>query len=141
MPVTVAGAVSCLHGLFRGGEADRRYAAGAEGLPAGRRGEQVLFYDAAVANPASQSFGPLLTPERARTLLATPRGDEATGAVPAGVDEDPKAWHGLACFAEQAPARPGPGEGCATASWSPYAPGTTGTPQRIRPKSPRRPDI
>ncbi|KAA6212923.1 SMI1/KNR4 family protein [Streptomyces albofaciens JCM 4342] len=42
-------------------------------------------------------LGPLLTPERCRTLLATPRGEEATGAVAAAVDEDPG---GLAWLAE-----------------------------------------
>ncbi|WP_051853452.1 SMI1/KNR4 family protein [Streptomyces aureocirculatus] len=54
---------------------------------------------APVGLTADPLLGPLLTPERARTLLATPRGEEATGAVAAAVDEDPE---GLAWLAEQA---------------------------------------
>ncbi|UNO38483.1 SMI1/KNR4 family protein [Streptomyces sp. MST-110588] len=48
-----------------------------------------------VADPL---LGPLLTPERGRALLATPRGEEATGVVAAAVDEDPE---GLAWLAEE----------------------------------------
>ncbi|WP_050515319.1 SMI1/KNR4 family protein [Streptomyces rimosus] len=50
-----------------------------------------------VADPL---LGPVLTPERCRTLLATPRGEEATGAVAAAVDEDPE---GLAWLADPEP--------------------------------------
>ncbi|WJV50617.1 SMI1/KNR4 family protein [Streptomyces flavofungini] len=47
---------------------------------------------------ADPLLGPLLTPERGRVLLSTPRGEEATGAVPAAVDQDRP---GLAWLAEQ----------------------------------------
>ncbi|MFD0415632.1 SMI1/KNR4 family protein [Streptomyces sp. NPDC127108] len=49
---------------------------------------------------ADPLLGPLLTPERGRVLLSTPRGEEATGVVPAAVDQDPQ---GLAWLAEHAP--------------------------------------
>ncbi len=52
---------------------------------------------APVALAADPLLGPVLTPERCRTLLATPRGEEATGAVAAAVDVDPG---GLAWLAE-----------------------------------------
>ncbi|MFE0106860.1 SMI1/KNR4 family protein [Streptomyces sp. NPDC059009] len=52
---------------------------------------------APVGLAADPLLGPLLTPERARALLATPRGEEATGAVATAVDMDPG---GLAWLAE-----------------------------------------
>lgn len=48
-----------------------------------------------VADPL---LGPLLTQERGRALLATPRGEEATGSCGVAVDEDPE---GLAWLAER----------------------------------------
>ncbi|MFD9907549.1 SMI1/KNR4 family protein [Streptomyces sp. NPDC059063] len=53
---------------------------------------------APVGLTADPLLGPLLTQTRGRALLATPRGEAATGATSAAVDEDPG---GLAWLAER----------------------------------------
>ncbi|MFE0174901.1 SMI1/KNR4 family protein [Streptomyces sp. NPDC059002] len=55
---------------------------------------------APVGLAADPLLGSLLTPERGRALLATPRGEEATGSCGVAVDEDPE---GLAWLAERPP--------------------------------------
>ncbi|MBM7168689.1 hypothetical protein JQK87_09755 [Streptomyces sp. G44] len=74
-------------------------------LPAARPGWQPLGPDplAPVGLTADLLLGPLFTPEHGRALLATPRGEEATGVAGAVVDEDPE---GLAWLAD----RPGNGQ-------------------------------
>ncbi|QEU96916.1 SMI1/KNR4 family protein [Streptomyces kanamyceticus] len=53
---------------------------------------------APVGLAADPLLGPLLTQERGRALLATPRGEEATGSGSVAVDEDPP---GMAWLAER----------------------------------------
>ncbi|MEU7579915.1 SMI1/KNR4 family protein [Streptomyces sp. NPDC041068] len=80
----------------RWGETDAAWRTLLTGLPQW----QPLGVDhlAPVGLTADPLLGPLLTQERTRALLATPRGEEATGPCGVAVDEDPK---GLAWLAER----------------------------------------
>ncbi|MFD9884474.1 SMI1/KNR4 family protein [Streptomyces alboflavus] len=82
----------------RWGETDAAWRTLLAALPEWRPpGPDLLAPIGLLADPL---LGPVLTPERGRVLLSTPRGEEATGVVPAAVDQDPR---GLAWLTEPAP--------------------------------------
>ncbi|WP_030786683.1 SMI1/KNR4 family protein [Streptomyces sp. NRRL S-920] len=95
------GAVAAAREQMRWGEADAAWRTLSAALPRW----QPLGPDhlAPVGLTADPLLGPLFTPARGRALLATPRGEEATGVAGAVVDEDPE---GLAWLAD----RPGSGQ-------------------------------